>query len=287
MTLRFVELVLIIVRNYVSVQRVVRSGLAGISVTLTILSTFQNGGAQETARITADEPATVVFADAKLHDVLESIATAWTSVNGEIATIVFDQSKALVSRIEQGARADVFVSVDNASMDKLAQDDFVRPGTRRNVFGDALVLIEPLDVSSDLKIRPGFDLAGATGEGKIAVCADDACPAGAHTKDVLETLGVLANVEQKLVEVDDVGSVLDLVERGEARYGIVYASDAKVDANVRVVDIFPPATHSLIAYPASVVESSKNANAARFVAFLSSQAATKILLGSGYKVLSK
>ena len=78
-----------------------------------------------------------------------------------------------------------------------------------------------------------------------------------------------------------------LVARGEAHFGIVYATDAKAEPKVKVVGTFPESSHSPIVYPVAIVASSKNADAASFVAFLTSQAATKILLDQGFSVLSK
>ena len=38
------------------------------------------------------------------------------------------------------------------------------------------------------------------------------------------------------------------VARGEARFGIVYATDAKAEPKVKVVDIFPSTSHPPILY---------------------------------------
>ncbi len=74
---------------------------------------------------------------------------------------------------------------------------------------------------------------------------------------------------------------------GEAKYGVVYGTDSKAEPKVRVVAIFPADSHSPIVYPVVVVASSKNANAAVFEAFLTSQAATKILTDQGFEFLLK
>ena len=138
-----------------------------------------------------------------------------------------------------------------------------------------------------LKIKPGFDLAKATGDGKIAVCTIASCPAGIYAKDAFTKLGVWSAVEPKLAQANNVRDALALVARGEAKFGVVYKTDAKAEPKVRVVDVFPADSHAPIVYPVAVVASSKNADAATFEAFLSSQAAVKILTGQGFKFLSK
>lgn len=229
----------------------------------------------------------VIFAAASMKTALDAIAASWTAEAGRTPSIVYGSSAVLAKQIEQGAPADIFISADLDWMDYLDKAKLIRPGTRRNLLGNALVLIEPADAAAELKIAPGFDLAGVTGDGKIAVCTVTSCPGGIYAKQALEKLGIWASVEPKLAQADNIRNALLLVARGEARFGIVYATDAKAEPKVKVVGVFPESTHSPIVYPVGLVDTSKNPEAARFVAFLSSQAATKILTGQGFTILSK
>jgi molybdate transport system substrate-binding protein len=229
----------------------------------------------------------VVFAAASMKTALDAVAKAWTAAGGKAVSVVYGSSAVLAKQIEQGAPADVFISADLNWMDYLDKAKLIQPKTRRNLLGNALVLIEAADASVDLKIAPGFDLAGATGDGKIAVCTIDSCPGGIYAKQALEKLGVWDKVEPKLAQADNIRSALILVSRGEARFGIVYATDAKAEPKVKIVDAFPESSHSPIVYPVALVRDSKNPDAARFVAFLASQAATKSLLDQGFTILSR
>jgi len=89
-------------------------------------------------------------------------------------------------------------------MDYLDKEKLIRSETRRNSFGNKLVVIEPADANTKLEIAKGFDLAGAAGDGKIAVCLIDSCPAGIYAKESLQSLGVFASVEPKLAQTDNV-----------------------------------------------------------------------------------
>ncbi len=229
----------------------------------------------------------VVFAAASVMTALNSIAAAWAAETGKTTPIVYASSAILAKQIEQGAPADLFISADLNWMDYLDQAGLIRPETRHNLLGNVLVLIEPADSGTDLAIAPGFDLAGATGDGKIAVCTIAACPGGMYAKQALESLGIWAKVEPKLAQADNIRNALNLVSRGEAKFGIVYATDAKADPKVKVAGVFPESTHSPIIYPAALVATSKNPDAARFLGFLSSPAADKIWIGQGFAILPK
>ncbi|MGH6851755.1 MAG: molybdate ABC transporter substrate-binding protein [Methylocella sp.] len=229
----------------------------------------------------------VVFAAASMKTALDAAAAAWKADTGKTVSIAYASSATLAKQIEQGAPADIFISADLKWMDYLEKAKLLRAGTRQNLFGNKLVLIEPAGADVKLEIRKGFDLAGAAGDGKIAVCMIDSCPAGMYAKEALKSLGVFASVEPKLAQADNVRSALTLVSRGEAKFGIVYATDARADPKVKVVGAFPASSHAPIVYPVALIAASTNADAAFFLAYLTSRAAAKIFTGQGFEILSK
>jgi molybdate transport system substrate-binding protein len=259
-------------------------GLA-IGAVVCTQSTVGEADAATAAPDTAAAP--VVFAAASMKTALDAVAAAWQADTGKTVSIAYASSATLAKQIEQGAPADIFISADLKWMDYLEKAKLIRAGTRRNLLGNKLVLIEPGDADVKLEIAKGFDLAGAAGDGKIAVCMIHSCPAGIYAKEALESLGVFAGVEAKLAQADNVRNALNLVARGEAKFGIVYATDARADPKVKVVGTFPASSHSPIVYPVALVAASENPDAAFFLAYLSSQAAIQIFLEQGFEVLSK
>jgi molybdate transport system substrate-binding protein len=244
-------------------------------------------GATPPATSPETNAAPVVFAAASMKTALDATAAAWQADTGKTVSLAYASSAVLAKQIEQGAPADIFISADLKWMDYLEKSKLIRAGTRKNLFGNKLVLIEPSDADVKLGIAQGFDLAGAAGDGKIAVCMIDSCPAGIYGREALESLGVFAGVEPKLAQADNVRNALNLVARGEAKFGIVYATDATADPKVKVVGTFPESSHSPIVYPVALVAASANPYAAFFLGYLSSRVATKIFLEQGFEILSK
>ncbi|TAL78618.1 MAG: molybdate ABC transporter substrate-binding protein [Beijerinckiaceae bacterium] len=231
------------------------------------------------------KPGPVIFAAASMRTALDAISADFTKKTGYAPKISYGSSGVLAKQINQAAPADIFISANLKWMDYLDKAKLLRPGTRRNLLGNALVLIEPADANAKLKIAPGFPLAAALGNGKLAVCTIASCPAGIYGKQALVSLGVFKDVEPKLAQAANVRSALVLVARGEAKFGIVYATDAKAEPKVKVVDTFPESSHKSIVYPIAILKSSTNPEAARFVAFMTSQVAVRILTGQGFTVL--
>jgi molybdate transport system substrate-binding protein len=112
--------------------------------------------------------------------------------------------------------------------------------------------VAPADSKIALKIGPHFALAKTLGRGRLATGDADSVPVGRYARDALTKLGVWNDIEARLVRTDSVRSALAFVDRGEASLGIVYATDAKIDNKVRVVDVFPDDTHMPIVYPVAV-----------------------------------
>lgn len=75
-----------------------------------------------------------------------------------------------------------------------------------------------------------------------------------------------------------------LVSRGEAPLGIVYGSDARADAKVRVVATFPDDSHDAIVYPVAVLKNSSNPAKAAFVQWLGSAPAKAIFSRRGFSL---
>jgi molybdate transport system substrate-binding protein len=76
---------------------------------------------------------------------------------------------------------------------------------------------------------------------------------------------------------------LEYVARGEAPFGIVYATDAKVAPSVHVVGIFPENTHPPIIYPVALTKTASPA-ARTFLDFLNGPEAKTIFEKAGFTV---
>ena len=228
------------------------------------------------------EPVAItVFAAASLTNVLEELAADYTKQTGTSVTLSFAASSALARQIEAGARVDAFISADQEWMDYLAARQLIEPASRRDVAGNALVLVAPADSMVALAIGPGFPLAQALGGGRLAVADPATVPAGRYAQAALTKLGVWVRVAGRLANADNVRAALAFVARGEAPLGIVYATDAKIEKKVRVVGVFPAGSHAPIAYPAAVPVGGQAAGAT-FLDFLASPAGQAVFARYGF-----
>ena len=228
----------------------------------------------------------VVFAAASLKTALDAIAADWRKDTGKTVTISYASSSALARQVEQGAPADIFFAADLDWMDWLQQRNLVRANTRETLVGNTLVLIAPADAVVSLKIAPGADLGGMLGDSRLSVTEVKSTPAGKYTKAALDKLGMWAGVENKLAQSDTVRAALAFVARGEARLGIVYATDARAEPKVKIVDVFPASSHAPIVYPIALTAWSTKPEAAAFLAYLKSPPASQRFVEQGFSILA-
>ena len=225
----------------------------------------------------------VVFAAASLKGAMDEQGRQFGSGTGNKVIVSYGASNALARQIESGAPADIFISADRDWMDYLDHEHLLAPDSRFDLLRNTLVLIAPSSSSSKLTIGPGFGLAAALGAGKLAMANPDSVPAGKYGRSALVKLGVWSTVEKQVARAENVRAALALVSRGEAPFGIVYATDALSDPNVKIVDTFPPGSYPAIVYPAALVATAKSPAGKALLDYLRSAAARAVWQKHGFE----
>ena len=228
----------------------------------------------------------LVFAAASLKNALDEAAKAYEAQTGNKIVISYAGTPQLVKQLEQGAPADIFFSADMEWMEWAAGKDLVKKESQTVLLGNRIVLVAPAGSPAQLKIEKGFDLSGALAGGKLAMANTDSVPAGKYGKAALQSLGVWESVAQSVAQAENVRTALAFVALGEAPLGIVYATDAKADSKVRIVDIFPEDSHPAIKYPLALTTHSTKQAARDFFAYLISPKARDFFVKQGFAVLT-
>lgn len=226
-----------------------------------------------------------VFAAASLTNALQDIGKDYEASGGGNVKFSFAASSLLARQIEAGADADLFFAADAEWMDYLAERKLIRTATRRNVLSNRLVLIAPAGSTVALTVAPGFTLAAALGDSRLALADPDTVPAGKYAKAALTALGVWPSVASKLARAENVRAALAYVARGESALGIVYATDAKAEPKVKTVDTFPADTHPAIVYPVALTTNADGPQARAFLAYIVSDKAAAVFRRHGFQVL--
>lgn len=241
----------------------------------------------ETPKAATPEAAVTVFAASSLTDVMKKIGDLYAAEGHPAPVFNFAASSELARQIEQGAKADVFISADEDWMNALQDKGLIDVTTRRSVLSNELVLIAPADRPITIEFKPGMDLNAALKGGKLAIGNPDSVPAGKYAKQALEHLGAWAGVEASTARAENVRAALRFVEAGEAAAGIVYATDAQAAGDkVAVAGIFPADSHMPISYPEAITTGNGEGPGKAFLQFLASDKAVKAYRDAGFGVFS-
>jgi molybdate transport system substrate-binding protein len=231
--------------------------------------------------LSAQQRAPVVLAAASMQEALNDAADAWTRQGHVRPVLAFASSSALARQVEAGAPADLFVSADVEWMDELEHRRLLATGTRAVLARGRLVVVAQPGAASINGLRSAA-LGRVLARGPLAMADPSSVPAGRYGQQALTRLGAWASVAPRVVRAENVRAALALVERGAAPYGIVYATDARASARVRVAGVFPASSHAPIVYPIARLARSRSGEGEGFRRFLLSSAGQVILARRGF-----
>lgn len=248
----------------------------GKMLTATVLVAGFSVQAQAADKIT-------VFAAASLTNAMQDIAAQYQKEKGVQVVSSFASSSTLARQIEQGAPADLFISADQQWMDYSIKKQQIVENTRYTLLGNELVLIAAKASKIDkVDISDKTEWTKLLGDSRLAVGDPDHVPAGIYAKEALQKLGAWTALEPKLARASDVRAAMALVEREEAPLGIVYGSDALASQKVKVVGVFPAASHKPVEYPMAIVKGHENPEVTAFYDYLKTPAASAVFKHYGF-----
>jgi molybdate transport system substrate-binding protein len=202
-----------------------------------------------------------VSAATSLTDALKEINSLYAQDNPlVIVTTNFGGSGTLQRQIENGAPTDIFISAATTQMDALQKGKLIIDDSRQDLLTNKIVLIVP--AGNPLGINDFKDLTSDKVT-KIAMGDPKSVPAGMYGQRVFDKFGISDALKSKLVLGSDVRQVLTYVESGNVDAGIVYLTDTKTSAKIKVVANAPDDISAKVLYPVAIIKASKNADAAR------------------------
>lgn len=223
----------------------------------------------------------VVLAAASLTDVCGELEKMYEEKNaGTDLIFSFASSGALQTQIEEGARADIFMSADVKQMNALDEKGLMVSDSIINLLENKLVLIVPSD--SKLPLSSFEDVASDEVK-MIAIGEPESVPAGKYAMEVFEYLGIPDQVSAKANYGSDVRTVLTWVEENSVDCGVVYKTDAYTSDKVKIICEAPEGSLRQVIYPAGIVGTTGEKEAAEdFLDFIRSDEAMEVFASYGF-----
>lgn len=216
-------------------------------------------------RVQAQPAPLVLCAVPGLQPGLQALEALWRAQGGRPLRLVFNASAALVRQLEQNG-CDLLALDDPQRMDALEQRRLLKPDSRRDLLGNALVLVALVSQPPPQRLALPAQLPAALRDGRLAL-PDSASAAGRAARAALETLGLWEALAPRVVTAADPRAAAELLRRNEARYGVLLHTDAAAMAELRSVLALPAKSHPALAYPFALSRRA-DATAAELLGFL-------------------
>ncbi|KKC99563.1 MULTISPECIES: molybdate ABC transporter substrate-binding protein [Photobacterium] len=227
----------------------------------------------------------LVFAASSLTNALSELAESYEDASGDDIVLSFASSSTLARQLAQGAPADLYLSANTKWMDYAAEQQVINSESRKDLLHNRLVLVTHQSESVDsVALDSSWNISKALMGSRLAVGDPNHVPAGIYAQEALTSLGLWQQAEPLLARANNVRAALLLVERQEAKFGIVYQTDAQVAKNVKVVAHFPEQSHQPITYPVALTQQTPSKSAQGFYDYLQTSDAAEVFQRYGFSV---
>ena len=258
-------------------------------------TTAKDDTTQETEKEEEEPVELIVFAAASMTETLTELGDDYMNEHKNVTIQYnFDSSGTLKTQIQEGADCDIFISAGQKQMNQLDKGasadvnteglDFVVEGTRFDILENKVALVVP--EGNPAGINSYDDLKAKLAEGSIKMAMGNAdVPVGQYTQKILAYFGLSEDdlaAAGAITYGTNVKEVTTQVSEGAVDCGIIYATDA-YSAGLEVVDTATKDMCGQVIYPAAVMKSTKNEEAAKaFLDYLREEAANKVFEGVGF-----
>jgi molybdate transport system substrate-binding protein len=226
-----------------------------------------------------------IAAAADLNFAMKELSAEFEKASGTKVKVTFGSSGNFFSQMQNGAPFDVFLSADIDYARKLETAGLAEPGA---VFPYALgriIVWLPPDSKIELE-KLGWKSLLDSSIQKIAIANPQHAPYGRAAIAAMQKAGIYEQVKAKLVFGENISQAAQFVQSGNAQAGILALSLAMSPAmrNGKSWGI-PAQQYPPILQGAVVLKNASNkVEAIRFLAFLKSEPARKILEKYGFSI---
>lgn len=219
-----------------------------------------------------------VYSNGNVRPILVEIGHIYESKNPDWK-VEFDTGKIqeLKDKLGAGAKADVVLG-DDKFFEALADLKVVDASSQTLLFTNPVIAVSTEESGDEI---PDPKKMNADNFKKIALVSEKS-PLGKLVRAYLEPMGLKDAPAEKKVEVADSKAAMDAVKNGEAKWTLVYSSEAS-KRKIKKLFMVPDSSIPAIPYSAAIVNRTENkVQAKQFMEVLQSTIGSKFFENAGY-----
>jgi len=214
---------------------------------------------------------------------MQKIAAAFEQDTGNKAVLAFGATGKFYAQIRNGAPFEILLAADDETPTKLDQEKQTVAGSRFTYATGRLVLWSAKDHYVD---GQGKVLQSGTFK-HLSIANPKAAPYGAAAVETLTKLNLMATLQPKIVQGENIAQAHQFVSTGNAELGFVALSQVARDGKFTSGSgwIVPDSMHSPIRQDAVIlIKGAANPTATALMAYLKSDKAKGIIRAFGYEL---
>jgi len=218
---------------------------------------------------------------ANFSGTMKVLSQVFEQESGHQARIITGATSKFYAQIKNGAPFQVLLSADTQTPLLLEQEGFVVPGSRFTYAVGRLVLWSKrpdfVDAQGDVLRTKRFK--------RLAIADPRLAPYGAAAMQVLERMGVMVQVKDRIVQGDSVAQAYQFAASGNAELGLIASSQWVVNGQPMAGSswLVPESLHSPLRQDAVLLTSGQaNPAAIALMLFLQSPRARAVMREHGY-----
>ena len=212
---------------------------------------------------------------------MQQIAALFQKETGHQIKLSFGASGGIYAQIKNGAPFDLFLSADQLTPQKLEAEGLGVPNSRFTYATGQLVLWSKQEGLVDAK---GHVLQNKSIQ-RIALANPKLAPYGAAAIETMTNLGLLKELQSKLVQGDNIAQTYQFVSTQNAQIGFVALSQISLDGRITQGSawVVPQYLHTALKQDAVLLNAGKdNAAAHALLKYLQGDTAKAIITRYGY-----
>lgn len=212
---------------------------------------------------------------------MQRVAQAFEKETGHKAILSFGSTGNFYAQIKNGAPFEILLAADNETPQKIAQEGLGLAGSRFTYAIGKLVLWSKQPGLVDAK----GDILRSSQFQRLAIANPKLAPYGAAAIETLNKLGVLAEIQPKFVQGENIAQTYLFIATENAQLGFVALSQVITEGKISSGSgwIVPAALHTPIQQDAVLLNNGKDHPAATaLLGFLKSDKAKAIIRSFGY-----
>jgi molybdate transport system substrate-binding protein len=228
-----------------------------------------------------------VLGDKSMNTAIIKIAREYSASKNVVVNTSFVSPEQQQAQILEGGAADILITPRAEWIEELKTQGLLDIYSQIELAKNRLVFIGPMDSAITPDMTIGFPTAGiirAVGwEQGFMVGNPQYMVDGVYAKEALRNMNASDDLEEYTVYIKRPDQIASIV-RGRGAYGVFFQSTVRDMEGVRVLDVFPETAHQPMQYYAVVIAGNNMDEARKFMDYLRSKDARRLLINNGYVV---